>query len=80
MKRVIPYVEDTKNCLVFTLLVLDGSREASLEFDLKNAIQVHFQLEDDELACVSAPQPGGTAMRSCSTNRRGGVRGSTAPD
>jgi very-short-patch-repair endonuclease len=57
-ERVIPYVEDTRNCI---LVRLEGGFEnglmASLEAALKTAIQVQFQLEDRELATEALPGP-----------------------
>jgi ATP-dependent helicase YprA (DUF1998 family) len=54
--RVIPYVEDTRNCL---MLRLDENHPpeilASLQSALKNAIQVVYQLEDNELAAEPLP-------------------------
>ncbi len=54
--RVIPYVEDTRNCL---MLRLEESHPpavlASLQSALKNAIQVVYQLEDNELAAEPLP-------------------------
>lgn len=54
--RVIPYVEDRRNCLLFEPR---PSREpafmATLQAALKNAIQVCFQLEDSELAAEPLP-------------------------
>lgn len=54
--RVIPFVEDRKNCLV-ARLPDDASPEfrASLRAALKSAIQVEFQLEDMELAAEAIP-------------------------
>ncbi len=54
--RVIPYVEDTRNCLMLRLEE-DHPPEvlASLQSALKNAIQVVFQLEDNELAAEPLP-------------------------
>ncbi len=54
--RVIPYVEDRRNCLMVRLEE-DHSPEvlASLQSALKNAIQVVFQLEDNELAAEPLP-------------------------
>jgi very-short-patch-repair endonuclease len=54
--RVIPYVEDTRNCL----LIEPATRHAlwvmaSLQAALKTAIQVSFQLEDNELAAEPLP-------------------------
>jgi ATP-dependent helicase YprA (DUF1998 family)/very-short-patch-repair endonuclease len=55
-QRVIPFVRDHRNCLVFE----PGSRQsdavmASLAAALKNAIQIRYQLEDNELAAESLP-------------------------
>lgn len=56
IQRVIPYVEDTKNCLLFEpALGLDEGQMASLQAALKAAIQVHYQLEDNELAAEPLP-------------------------
>src|SRR5438045_8370318 len=54
--RVIPYVEDRRNCLLFE----PGERQsltvmASLQAVLKSAIQVKYQLEDNELAAEPLP-------------------------
>ncbi len=54
--RVIPFVEDTKNCLLFEPQeALELAQMASLQAALKAAIQVHYQLEDDELAAEPLP-------------------------
>ena len=54
--RVIPYVEDRRNCLLFTPFpAREPAFMASLQAALKNAIQVCFQLEDSELACEPLP-------------------------
>jgi ATP-dependent helicase YprA (DUF1998 family)/very-short-patch-repair endonuclease len=56
IQRVTPYVEDTKNCLLFEPAEsLDEGQMASLQAALKAAIQVHYQLEDDELAAEPLP-------------------------
>ena len=54
--RVIPYVEDRRNCLLFKpeIPISDG-QFASLQSAIKNAIQVIFQLEDNELATEPLP-------------------------
>lgn len=58
-QRVIPYVEDRRNALVVTPKAeLKPEAMASLEAALKQAIQVHFQLEDDELAAEPLPDRG----------------------
>lgn len=60
-RRVVPYVEDTRNALVLDLAELpadDGDRMAlmaTLQAALKAAIQVHFELEDNELAAIPLP-------------------------
>lgn len=56
--RVIPYVEDTRNCLLFEPLISFEDRQkqmASLQAALKSAIQVRYQLEDNELAVEPLP-------------------------
>jgi hypothetical protein len=56
VSRVIPYVTDTRNALLFepsTDVPID--RFASLQAALKSAIQVEFQLEDQELAAEPLP-------------------------
>ncbi|HYK89191.1 MAG TPA: DEAD/DEAH box helicase [Acidobacteriota bacterium] len=54
--RVIPFVEDRRNCLLFQPAVeLDLGTMASLEAAFKSAIQVHYQLEDSELAVEALP-------------------------
>jgi len=54
--RVIPYVEDRRNCLLFEPVPSRDSRfMATLQAALKNAIQVCFQLEDSELAAEPLP-------------------------
>lgn len=61
VKRVVPYVDDTRNALVLDPVGLpagDHERQqvmASLQAALKTAIQVTFQLEDSELAVESLP-------------------------
>ena len=55
-KRVIPYVEDHRNCLLFEPAVdLDDGQMASLQSALKSAIQTVYQLEDSELAAEPLP-------------------------
>jgi very-short-patch-repair endonuclease len=54
--RVVPFVEDHKNCLLFEPKeALTQAQMASLQAALKNAIQVVFQLEDNELAAEPLP-------------------------
>jgi Domain of unknown function (DUF1998) len=55
-RRVIPYVEDRRNCLLFQLSAdLEPSVMASLQAALKHAIQVVYQLEEAELAAEPLP-------------------------
>jgi len=57
-KRIIPYVEDRRNCLLFEPESdLEPTALASLQSALKSAIQVGFQLEDSELAAEPLPDP-----------------------
>jgi len=58
-RRVVPFVEDTRNCLLLEPLTsLDIPTMASLQSALKNAIQVQYQLEDNELAAEPLPDAG----------------------
>lgn len=55
-QRVIPYVEDYRNCLLIEPEApLEASVMASLQAALKNAIQIAYQLEDNELAAEPLP-------------------------
>ena len=55
-ERVIPYVEDRRNCLLIDPAeALDSAAMASLQAALKNAIQVEYQLEEAELAAEPLP-------------------------
>ncbi|MCK4546152.1 MAG: DEAD/DEAH box helicase [Candidatus Eisenbacteria sp.] len=55
-RRVIPYVEDSRNCLLFEPSgQLSGIEMASLQAALKKAIQIEYQLEDSELAAEPLP-------------------------
>ncbi|KYF49445.1 hypothetical protein BE08_33015 [Sorangium cellulosum] len=56
VERVIPYVEDHRNCLlVEPASTIGDAVMASLMSALKAAIEVHFQLEDRELAAEPLP-------------------------
>jgi len=56
LRCVVPYVEDTKNCLIFRPKnPFSISAMATLQAALKNAIQLEFQLEDSELAAEPMP-------------------------
>lgn len=55
-RRVIPYVEDNRNCLLIEPLIgLKVEEMASLQAALKRAIETVFQLEDNELAAEPLP-------------------------
>ncbi len=48
--RVIPFVEDRRNCLIFEPVAKLGTGPmASLQAALKSAVQIRFELEDGEL-------------------------------
>ncbi|MDJ0840168.1 MAG: DEAD/DEAH box helicase [Acidobacteriota bacterium] len=55
-RRVIPFVEDTRNALLLTP-VGEPSLEAmaTLQAALKHALQAHYQIEDRELAAEALP-------------------------
>lgn len=54
--RVIPYVKDRRNCLLFEPGEgWDAGQLASMQAALKTAIQLEFQLEDGELAAEPLP-------------------------
>jgi ATP-dependent helicase YprA (DUF1998 family)/very-short-patch-repair endonuclease len=56
--RVIPFVEDRRNCLLLSLEKEEPiAVMASLQAALKNAIQIVYQLEDNELAAEPLPTP-----------------------
>jgi very-short-patch-repair endonuclease len=59
VKKVIPYVEDRRNCL---LIEPAGDKDdtiiASLQAALKSAIQQEYNLEDNELAAEGLPSVG----------------------
>ena len=55
-ERVIPFVEDRRNCLLIEPSEhLDVAVMTSLQPALKNGIQVRYQLEDNELAAEPLP-------------------------
>src|SRR5690606_25355085 len=55
-RRVIPYVEDSRNCLLFEPLIgLAVEEMASLQAALKRAIESVFQPEENELAAEPLP-------------------------
>ncbi len=55
-RRVIPYVEDSRNCLLLEpLIALDLEETASVQAALKRAIEAVYQLEDNELTAEPLP-------------------------
>src|SRR5207249_4836514 len=58
-QRVIPYVEDRRNALTLRPATqLSAEQMASLAAALKSAIQLNFELEDQELAVEPLPSDG----------------------
>lgn len=56
VRRVVPYVRDTKNVLVMKFdQPSSGPEMAGLQAAFKQAIQLHFQIEPRELACEALP-------------------------
>jgi ATP-dependent helicase YprA (DUF1998 family)/very-short-patch-repair endonuclease len=56
VRRVVPFVEDRRNCLLIEPAnKLDPQQLVSLQAAMKSAIQVAFQLEDNELATELLP-------------------------
>jgi len=56
LERVVPFVEDHRNALIFSLhRCVDKRTLLSLQYALKRGIEAHYQLEDSELACEPLP-------------------------
>lgn len=56
LARVVPYVEDTRNCLLLEpASELDTTQMASLQAAFANAIQFAFQLEEREIGADALP-------------------------
>lgn len=56
--KVIPYVEDTRNILLFRVAQRIGVNEAvTLQYALERGIEAEFQLEDSELSTELLPDP-----------------------
>jgi superfamily II DNA/RNA helicase/very-short-patch-repair endonuclease len=54
--KVIPYVEDTRNILLFRVAeVIGESQAATLQYALERGIEAEFQLEDSELSTERLP-------------------------
>ena len=55
-QRVIPYVEDRRNCLTITPVnPASDAAMASLQAAIKSAVQIEYQLEDSELSAEPLP-------------------------
>ncbi|MCL4732920.1 DEAD/DEAH box helicase [Patescibacteria group bacterium] len=62
-ERVIPYVEDRRNCLLFEPVVpYEHDEMASLQAAFKRAVEAAFQLENNELAAEPLPDTGERRM------------------
>jgi superfamily II DNA/RNA helicase len=56
VQRIIPFVEDRKNCLmVHPKVPLDAEARATFQYALKRGIETAFQLESSELAAEALP-------------------------
>jgi len=56
IRRVVPFVQDTKNCLILRPTEpLELHQMASLQAALKSALQLAYELEDRELSVESLP-------------------------
>ena len=56
VQRIIPFVEDRKNCLVVhPKVTLDEAARATFQYALKRGIETTFQLESSELAAEALP-------------------------
>ncbi|GAK52091.1 DEAD/DEAH box helicase domain protein [Candidatus Moduliflexus flocculans] len=56
LEKVVPYVTDRRNCLLFQPQEpLTAKEMITLQAALKNAIQIRYQLEDNELAVEPLP-------------------------
>ncbi|MDC3284697.1 DEAD/DEAH box helicase [Opitutales bacterium] len=73
-ETVVPYVEDKRNLLVFSLVHDPGNQAmASLQAALKQAIQQVYQLEPSELAVESLPNPSSRKVLSFYEAAEGGA-------
>jgi ATP-dependent helicase YprA (DUF1998 family) len=63
VRRVIPYVEDTRNCLLLeSLIEMEDEELISLQYALKRAIEAIYQLEGNELACEILGEEGSRVL------------------
>lgn len=72
--KVIPYVEDTRNILVFRLArPVSDETAISLRYALERGIEAQFQLEDSELFSEALPDPENRARMLFTESAEGGA-------
>jgi ATP-dependent helicase YprA (DUF1998 family) len=73
-QKVIPYVEDTRNILVFRLNdALPDPVSTTLRYALERGIEAEFQLEDAELASEALPDNEGRGRMLLTESAEGGA-------
>ncbi|MBF6445968.1 DEAD/DEAH box helicase [Nocardia farcinica] len=73
-KKVIPYVEDTRNILVLRLAAMVTDEQATtLRYAIERGIEAEFQLEDGELSSEALPDPNGQARMLFTESAEGGA-------
>ncbi len=73
-KKVIPFVEDTRNILVMRLTTAVSDEQATtLRYALERGIEAEFQLEDGELSSEALPDPNGHARMLFTESAEGGA-------
>ena len=78
--KVIPYVEDTRNILLFRVAEAIGEKQAvTLQYALERGIEAEFQLEDSELSTERLPDTEERG-RTLFTESSRGWRRDSAPD
>ncbi len=73
-QKVIPYVEDTRNILVFRLArPVSDEVAATLRYALERGVEAEFQLEDSELSSEALPDNDGRARMLFTESAEGGA-------
>jgi superfamily II DNA/RNA helicase len=73
-QKVIPYVEDTRNILVFRLgRPVSNETAVSLRYALERGIEAEFELEDSELSSEALPDPDSRARMLFTESAEGGA-------
>ncbi|MEU4836852.1 DEAD/DEAH box helicase [Nocardia testacea] len=73
-KKVIPYVEDTRNILVLRLAqAVTDVQATTLRYAIERGIEAEFQLEDGELSSEVLPDPNGHARMLFTESAEGGA-------